>query len=71
MEIVAKLKDLVKQATIERSHFYVASTCRDAIKEIEMLRAQNKKLDYALGRIVDDVKAALHTSTASIIKQKK
>ena len=38
-DIVDKLKDLLLQATTERSHFYVASCCQDAIAEIEKLRA--------------------------------
>ena len=37
-DIVAKLEDLLKQATTERSHYYVASCCREAIAEIERLR---------------------------------
>ena len=37
-DIVAKLEDLLKQATTERSHYYVASCCREAIAEIMSLR---------------------------------
>ena len=35
MSIVDRLKDLHKQATTERSHYYVAATCKLAIAEIE------------------------------------
>ena len=37
-DIVNKLKDLHDQATTEKSHYYVASTCKEAIIEIERLR---------------------------------
>lgn len=38
MDILDRLRDLHKQATTERSHYYVASCCAGAIAEIEMLR---------------------------------
>lgn len=38
-DIVARLEDLLLQATTERSHYYVASCCRDAIAEIKAMRA--------------------------------
>lgn len=37
-DIIAKLEDLHKQATHERSHFYVASCAAEAIAEIKRLR---------------------------------
>lgn len=37
-DVIAKLEDLLKQATTERSHYYVASCCREAIAEIKRLR---------------------------------
>ena len=37
-DILWKLKDLHKQATTERSHFYVASVVEQAIVEISALR---------------------------------
>lgn len=37
-DILDQLRDLLKQATVERSHFYVAKCCKDAIAEIERLR---------------------------------
>jgi len=38
MNIKEKLEDLLVQATKERSHYYVASVCRDAVSEIERLQ---------------------------------
>lgn len=35
MNIIAKLEDLLKQATVDRSHFYVGSCCREAIAELK------------------------------------
>jgi hypothetical protein len=40
-DIIDRLRDLHKQATTERSHFYVARCCRDAIAEIESLRLKS------------------------------
>ena len=40
MDIIAKLLDLQKQATLERSHYYVASCVTEAIQEIMSLRQQ-------------------------------
>ncbi len=37
-DILDSLEDLLKQATTERSHYYVAKCCRDAIAEIKRLR---------------------------------
>ena len=37
-DILEKLIDLHKQATTERSHYYVANTVNEAIKEIKGLR---------------------------------
>lgn len=39
-DILGRLRDLHKQATEERSHNYVGACVRDAIAEIELLRAQ-------------------------------
>jgi hypothetical protein len=38
MDIVDKLRDLHKQATTERSHYYVAATSLEALHTIEHLR---------------------------------
>lgn len=37
MNIIEKLIDLHKQATTERSHYYVANTCKEAIGEFSVL----------------------------------
>lgn len=37
-DIIAKLEDLHKQATTERSHYHVASVVTEAIAEIKRLR---------------------------------
>lgn len=37
MTTIKKLEDLITQATTERSHHYVAATCRQAIEEIKTL----------------------------------
>lgn len=37
-DILDKLVDLHRQATEEKSHFYVAECCREAINEITRLR---------------------------------
>lgn len=42
-DIIDRLKDLYKQATTERSHYYVAKCCEDAIKEIEALRELSRR----------------------------
>ncbi len=38
MDIIDKLSDLHKQATTEKSHFYVASVVKEAALEIMTLR---------------------------------
>jgi hypothetical protein len=37
-DLVAKLEDLIKQAATERSHYYVAATAGEAVREIKRLR---------------------------------
>jgi hypothetical protein len=37
-DILDRLDDLIKQATTERSHYYVANTARQAAAEIRALR---------------------------------
>lgn len=46
-DILSKLTDLHKQATVERSHFYVASVVREAIAEIERLQ----RVELAAGNL--------------------
>lgn len=38
-DIIGRLADLHKQATVERSHYYTGKCIRDAIAEIQRLRA--------------------------------
>lgn len=38
-----KLAELLIQATAEKSHYYVANVCREAIDEFRILRADNEK----------------------------
>lgn len=45
MNIEEKLKDLIIQATTERSHYYVRSVCEESLKEIDSLK---KQLDEAV-----------------------
>ena len=44
-DILVKLMDLHKQATTERSHYYVASCVREAIEEIAKLRIRIHDLE--------------------------
>ena len=49
-DLVKRLHSLHKQATVERSHFYVGWCAKDAIDRIEELEA---KLAAERGRIAD------------------
>ncbi len=55
-EIADQLLDLHKQATTERSHFYVAKTCERAILEIKRLEAKIEidkiTINNFLGRLI-------------------
>ena len=44
-DILERLADLNKQATVERSHHYVSSVARDAVEEIKALRLQAAALE--------------------------
>lgn len=57
MDILDKLKDLHKQATTERSHFYVAKCCEEAIGEIAALRAGLAEAQRIAGQWRDVVAA--------------
>ena len=39
-DVIIRMKDLVRQAAIDRSHYYVASTLVAGIAEIERLRGE-------------------------------
>ncbi len=45
-DILDRLEDLLKQATEDKSHFYTAKCIRDAIGEIESLRAALYNAQY-------------------------
>ena len=59
--LVERLRDLHKQATTEKSHFYVAACCRDSISAIE---AQRERIERLEGALVAIGNAALFHSTA-------
>lgn len=40
MTILEKIDDLIKQATVERSHFYVGSVLREAKQRIQDLECE-------------------------------
>lgn len=44
-DLVERLQDLHKQATTEKSHFYVAKCCRDSISAIEALVEEVDRLN--------------------------
>ena len=44
MDIEIKLKHMIEQATKEKSHYYVGSTCRDALAEIKQLKSDKALL---------------------------
>ncbi len=48
IDILDRLDDLHKQATTERSHFYVAKCVMDAAAEIINLRAENAEMKFKL-----------------------
>lgn len=54
-DILEDLRDLHKQATTERSHYYVAKCCERAIAEIARLRT-------AIDRAENELYKASHTS---------
>ena len=47
-DILERLADLLKQATEERSHYYVASVVKDAIMEIGTLRLRVAEMKVRL-----------------------
>ena len=49
--ILAKLIDLYKQATVERSHNYVGSVCQEAVQEIQRLSERELHLLRAIERL--------------------
>lgn len=47
VDILERLRDLLHQATVERSHYYTGSCVKDAIDEIELLRGKLKESNAA------------------------
>ena len=64
-DILAKMRDLHRQAQVERSHYYTGSVLAEAIKEIERLRADPdvalaealRELDEAASRVLRSLPA--------------
>lgn len=46
-DIITQLDDLLRQATVERSHFYVGSVVKKAMQEILELRGRPTEEAYA------------------------
>lgn len=63
-DIVEKLADLLEQAGKEKSYYYVASCCREAIFEIERLRNLKGGKDPHLANIVRQVREELQGNNA-------
>jgi hypothetical protein len=59
-DVVTKLQDLLKQATTERSHYYVASCCGEAISEIKALRQALSDVSAKLNTVRAHVDAVLY-----------
>ena len=53
-DLIEKLRDLLVQATKERSHFYVASCTREAINEIERLQSRVDELEKDINESNDE-----------------
>ena len=60
-DIVERLRDLHKQATVERSHYYVGNCALDAADRIEALEEALRIIaaDYPYIKIVLPARAAL------------
>ena len=58
-DLMKRLDSLHKQATVERSHFYVGSCAKDAMHRIEELEA---KLVKAVGDLQSMPEAVVHTT---------
>jgi hypothetical protein len=70
--LLSKMADLLKQATTEKSHYYVASVLRDAMTRIEQLQMPPSKVlaiaDSAEGA---DTQAVLNALCRRIEGQRK
>ena len=53
-DLMKRLCSLYKQATVERSHFYVGSCAKDAMHRIEELEAESKTLRSMVADVIAD-----------------
>jgi hypothetical protein len=53
-DLMKRLCSLYKQATVERSHFYVGSCAKDAMHRIEELEAESKTLRSMVAGVIAD-----------------
>jgi len=53
-DLMKRLQSLHKQATVERSHFYVGSCAEDAMHRIEELEAESKTLRSMVADVIAD-----------------
>jgi hypothetical protein len=58
-DILHRIDDLIKQATIERSHYYTASLLLEVRDEIVRLRAERDKYERAWNAVSDKYEALL------------
>lgn len=68
-DIVDKLLDLQRQATVERSHFYVGSCCTEAIQEIVAMRQFLKGLQGAIEEQGFAVMVSIDGGFAEIVRR--
>lgn len=66
-DMVEMLEDLFMQATVERSHHYVASVAQLAAIELKMLRRRRDVADEMLAELVDMIGTG---SSLASIRQK-
>jgi hypothetical protein len=66
-DLIERLKDLHKQATVERSHYYVGKCVRDSITELTSLTARVAELEAEnrlFNEVVTEAKEKLLAETA-------
>jgi len=64
MTLIERLRDLHKQATVERSHYYVGKCVLDAADRIEALEAEIKEWRMIVENLESQIKADLALSPA-------
>jgi hypothetical protein len=65
--LIDDLRDLEKQATTERSHYYVATCCRRAIAELERKGAQIERLQAEIKTVVSVIGGTIEGHPTSSI----